>query len=226
MKNLDEIKKEDILDVLFNEVVYNDGAEFFLTNFPSFTEQKLVEFMGKHKTSNWTFGADVLRFDFKGEWREEVNLFEAVLNQVKAEGLPTNDLRAEKDFFEALIELNTAYTYGRDTGTNGFMWNEEASDFFDKNKRAILEWFDDYANEFGENIGSVLQNLDKKFNVIEDLLCFDGVSTKALLARQLMYEVSYSLFETTIQELLDNNVLDEKEFDKFINKNTTKARKQ
>ena len=57
MKNLDEIKKEDILDVLFNEVVYNDGAEFFLTNFPSFTEQKLVEFMGKHKTSNWTFGA-------------------------------------------------------------------------------------------------------------------------------------------------------------------------
>ena len=215
MKNLDEIKKEDILDVLFNEVVYNDGAEFFLTNFPSFTEQKLVEFMGKHKTSNWTFGD------------EEVNLFEAVLNQVKTEGLPTNDLRTEKDFFEALVELNTAYTYGRDTGTNGFMWNEEASDFFDKNKRAILEWFDDYANEFGENVGSVLQSLDKKLDAIEDLLCFDGVNAKALLARQLMYEISYSLFETTIQELLDDNVLDEKELEKFINNNcTTKVRKQ
>lgn len=214
MKNLDEIKKEDILDVLFNEVVYNDGAEFFLTNFPSFTEQKLVEFMGKHKTSNWTFGA------------EEVNLFEAVLNQVKAEGLPTNDLRTEKDFFEALVELNTAYTYGRDTGTNGFMWNEEASDFFDKNKRAILEWFGDYANGFGENVGSVLQSLDKKLDAIEDLLCFNGVDTKALLARQLMYEISYSLFETTIQELLDNNVLDEKELEKFINDNTAKVRKQ
>lgn len=214
MKNLDEIKKEDILDVLFNEFVYDDGAENFLTNFPSFTEQKLVEFMGKHKTSNWTFGV------------EEVNLFEAVLNQVKAEGLPTNDLRAEKNFFEALIELNTAYAYGRDTGTNGFMWNEEASDFFDKNKLAILEWFNDYTNEFDENVGSILQNLDKNLNAIEDLLCFDGVLTKALLARQLMYEVSYSLFETTIQELLDNNVLDEKEFDKFINNNTTKARKQ
>lgn len=214
MKNLDEIKKEDILDVLFNEVVYNDGAEFFLTNFPSFTEQKLVEFMGKHKTSNWTFGA------------EEVNLFEAVLNQVKAEGLPTNDLRTEKDFFEALIELNTAYAYGRDTGTNGFMWDEEASDFFDKNKRAILEWFDDYASEFGENVGSVLQSLDKKLDAIEDLLCFDGVRTKALLARQLMYEISYSLFETTIQEFIDNNVLDEKELEKFINDNTAKVRKQ
>lgn len=225
MKNLDEIK-ESTLDVLFNKFAYDDVAENFSTNFPSFTEQKLVEFMGKHKTSNWTFGADNLRFDSKGEWREEVNLFEAVLNQVKAEELPTNDLRAEKDFFEALIELNTAYTYGRDTDTNGFMWNEEASDFFDKNKRAILEWFDNYANEFGENVGSVLQNLDKNFDAIEDLLCFDGVSTKALLARQLMYEISYSLFETTIQELLDNNVLDEKEFDKFINKNTTKARKQ
>lgn len=214
MKNLDEIKKEDILDVLFNEVVYNDGAEFFLTNFPSFTEQKLVEFMGKHKTSNWTFGA------------EEVNLFEAVLNQVKAEGLPTNDLRTEKDFFEALIELNTAYAYGRDTGTNGFMWDEEASDFFDKNKRAILEWFDDYASGFGENVGSVLQSLDKKLDAIEDLLCFDGVRTKALLARQLMYEISYSLFETTIQEFIDNNVLDEKELEKFINDNTAKVRKQ
>ena len=214
MKNLDEIKKEDILDVLFNEVVYNDGAEFFLTNFPSFTEQKLVEFMGKHKTSNWTFGA------------EEVNLFEAVLNQVKAEGLPTNDLRTEKDIFEALNELNTAYAYGRDTGTNGFMWDEEASDFFDKNKRAILEWFDDYASGFGENVGSVLQSLDKKLDAIEDLLCFDGVRTKALLARQLMYEISYSLFETTIQEFIDNNVLDEKELEKFINDNTAKVRKQ
>ena len=214
MKNLDEIKKEDILDVLFNEVVYNDGAEFFLTNFPSFTEQKLVEFMGKHKTSNWTFGA------------EEVNLFEAVLNQVKAEGLPTNDLRTEKDIFEALNELNTAYAYVRDTGTNGFMWDEEASDFFDKNKRAILEWFDDYASGFGENVGSVLQSLDKKLDAIEDLLCFDGVRTKALLARQLMYEISYSLFETTIQEFIDNNVLDEKELEKFINDNTAKVRKQ
>ena len=106
------------------------------------------------------------------------------------------------------------------------MWDEEASDFFDKNKRAILEWFDDYASGFGENVGSVLQSLDKKLDAIEDLLCFDGVRTKALLARQLMYEISYSLFETTIQEFIDNNVLDEKELEKFINDNTAKVRKQ
>lgn len=49
---------------------------------------------------------------------------------------------------------------------------------------------------------------------------------ESVIVRNIAYTMAGDLFDKPIQEFIDNNVLDEKELEKFINNNTTKARKQ
>lgn len=159
----------------------------------SLSEENLIEFMGK----TWTY--------------DDNNLFEAVLKQVKGNHISeNNDLTGKIDLNDALDELYFLYRDGRDSGINGFSWTAEAAHFVDENKEAILNWFEEYANESsdGANIGSVLQELDPKHDAIEDLLFSDGVMTKALLARQLVYMIANDLCETQLNDYIDGCVLD------------------
>lgn len=159
----------------------------------SLSEKNLIEFMGK----TWTY--------------DDNNLFEAVLKQIKGNHISeNNDLTGKIDLNDALDELYYLYRDGRDSGINGFLGTAEAAYFVDENKEAILNWFEEYANESsdGANIGSVLQELDPKHDAIEDLLFSDGVMTKALLARQLVYMVANDLCETQLNDYIDGCVLD------------------
>ena len=139
------------------------------------------------------------RWTYKG-----VDLFKVVTEQAQGAHISkNNDLCAKKNFEEALDELRTAYKFGRDTGINGFMWNAESGEMFEKYKEPILEWFDEYKAQFSEykNIGELLLAMaNDKFDICDDLLC-DGLLTKALIARQLMYEIACDFCERTNYEM-------------------------
>lgn len=203
--DIDELEKKSFGDFLKEELQYKCD---------NLSEENLIEFMGK----TWTYDGN--------------NLFEAVLKQVKGEHISeNNDLTAKANLADALNELYFAYRDGRDIGTNGFRGIAEAAHFVDENKEAILNWFDEYANESsdGANIGSVLQELSHNFNAVEDLLFNDGMMTKAVLARQLMYMVANDVCETHLEDYFDARVLDasiliENLLDKSLESNVRKRK--
>lgn len=129
---------------------------------------------------------------------EGVDLLGVVIHQAQGANIDkNNDLCAIKNFNEALDELYTAYQFGRDTGINGFMWHAQSREMFEKNEKAILKWFDKYQAENSdfESKGELLAAMaNHKFDVCDDLLC-GGLLTKALIARQLMYEIACDLCE-------------------------------
>ena len=137
------------------------------------------------------------RWTYKG-----VDLFEVITQQAQGAHISEdNDLCAKKNFEEALGELYTAYKFGRDTGINGFMWHAESREMFEKYQEPILEWFEEYQANFSEyenNKGALLSTMaNHKFDICDDLLCNDGLLTKALIARQLMYEIACDFCEIT-----------------------------
>ncbi|TQR53195.1 hypothetical protein [Campylobacter troglodytis] len=137
---------------------------------------------------------------------ENVDLFKAVLKQAQGKHIKqNNDLCARLSYAEAMQRLKYTYECGRDSGTNGFMWNGECNEFFEKHQEAVIAWLKEFANGLGfSSITELLASMqkDEKIDFVEDLLYLDtkGIYlnqsyTVALIVRQLVYEIACSLCE-------------------------------
>lgn len=193
--NLEDLKIQNF-SILFEKDIFKEII--------SFDYKKLVDFMGK----TWTYN--------------NVNLFEMVLEQCQGAHIDEDDDLTKKiNLNQALEELHSAFNNGRDIGTNGFMWNREAVDFFNQYSDSIISFLDDLADNYAvENIGELVEKIASSgsFNAITDLLTSDGEYTKATLAKQLMYEVSIDLNETTLGDYADAKIIDLEEIERLINK--------
>lgn len=199
--NLEDLKTQGF-SILFEKDLFSQGI--------SFDYKKLIDFMGK----TWTY--------------ENINLFEMVLKQCQGAHISEdNDLTAKKNLDEGLEELYIAFKNGRDTGTNGFMWNSEAANFFNQHSGSILSFLRNLADEFDkENIGALVEEIasSESFNAMTDLLTGDGEYTKAILAKQVMYEISFNLNETILGDFADANIIDLEEIERLVNKNEQSKR--
>lgn len=146
-----------------------------------------------------------------GDLNEKRNLFCAVMKQM---GYDPND---KEQLFEGLKELYDIYTYNiAGAGTNGFVNNRDALNFFEANKEAIINWAEEEASQLGcKNSGEfVLKYLANDFNALEDMLTNDGYQTKQILARAVAETVAFRVMEENLKDI--EGFVDEYELDKSL----------
>lgn len=134
-------------------------------------------------------------------------------------------------FQEAFNDLFWLYKNLENT-PSGLIWNDYCKKF--ANREFIQTAIEDCLDKIGDTLcdenGNTLKGRSvENFFIEHDPFTksnFDYPQVESVVVRNIAYAMAGDLFDTPIQEFIDNNVLDEKELKKFINNNITKVRKQ
>lgn len=143
------------------------------------------------------------------------------------------DTKTNKESFQEAFK-DLFYLYGNlGNVPSGLIYCIESERFAKREfiKTAIEECLDKIGDTLCDEYGNTL----KGRSVVDFLIKndpytknnFDYPQVEVVVVKNIAYAMAGDLFDTPIQEFIDNNVIDEKELVKFINNNTqTKVRKQ